>query len=119
VTKRRLAAVPDPPPHPHDVCGDCGHLYSHHRDGNCVAYRPAGAQKSVDYRADPITVATQIAVQSTAKAASEGLHLERLRLPRIRPVRIQRFVPELDAELRELVKMGKRRRTVLPIAELA
>jgi hypothetical protein len=115
---RHLAAVPDPPPHPHDVCRDCGHLYSHHRAGNCVAYRPAGALKSVDYRADPITIATEIAVQSTAKAQAKDFTSSVCACRAFVPSG-QRFVPELDAELRELVKMGNRRRTVLPIAELA
>jgi hypothetical protein len=115
---RRLAAVPDPPPHAHDVCANCGHLYSHHRDGNCVAYRPAGRLKAVDYNADPIEQATQIAAATTSKAQAKDFTSSVCACRRFVPSG-QRFVPELDAELREMVRLGKRRRTVLPIAELS
>jgi hypothetical protein len=119
VTKRRLAAVPDPPPHPHDVCGDCGHLYSHHLDGKvCLAYRPARPLKSVDYRTDPIEQVTQVAVQSGAKPHAKDFSSSVCACRTFVPSG-SRFVPEADPTLRQLVINGKRRRTVLPIAELS
>lgn len=117
--ERHLAAVPDPPAHPHDVCRDCGHIYSHHRGGGpCVAYRPARPLKSVDYRLPPIELVTELAFQSSAtRTHAADFTSSVCACPGFVPSG-SRFVLEDDLELRAAVAGGRRRRTVLPIAEL-
>lgn len=114
---RRLRAVPDPSPHPHDLCADCGHTHTTHRgNGACLAYRPAGRLKSVDYNVDPIEQATQFAVATNKSKAQAHAHTSSVCPCRAFQPSGYRFIPETDAENRQRVAEGRQRRTVQPVA---
>lgn len=114
---RRLRAVPDPPPHPHDLCADCGHTYGTHRGGGaCLAYRPAGRLKSVDYDADPIELATQLAAATNKSKAQAHAYTSSVCACLGFRASGYRFIPENDAEDRLRVAEGRQRRNVQPVA---
>lgn len=110
-------------PHPHDVCQACGHLRSQHNrtvaGDTCLCWMPwrrPDATKSMPSLRDlpPIEYVTELALRTNAKGqtgdwqssicACRGFERSGLR-----------FRPEDDAEARQLVRLGKLRRTLVPV----
>lgn len=122
MTDRHLHAVPDPPTpvaDPRDVCDRCGHLRSTHRaGGTCTAFVPGLPLKSVDRDAHPIERVTQINVTSKGKAHAKEWTSSVCSCPEFIDSGY-RFIVESDPLEAKAVADGRKRRTVLPIAELS
>lgn len=106
------------PPHQHDLCDRCGHMRNAHRaGGTCLAYIPSQQLKAIDYRQHPIQIAQQLAVTSKGRAHASQWTSSVCPCPGFVDSGY-RFIASEDPQLARDVREGRKRSTIMPIAEL-
>lgn len=101
-----------------DVCATCGHTRRcHYAGGTCLHYLPARPLKGVDYRLGPVELATELQFASKARGHALDPTSSVCACARFEPSGL-RVAPEADPKEALAVREGRKRRTVLPIAEL-